>query len=316
MDDDMTSASSISEHGTADNINASATFPSVQVVVQDVGGERVGVFSCDVRLERFMPSLKTAVEDYVGIPAAFQELLIAGDAPPPPLIAVLLVVLSPPQYFTTSRLWELPGRQLRALWTPVDYDGVHEDADSRRMEWDWFEIRGDPYTGRLSYAEPREEGGWLHGWVETAGLCEGRMLWTADLVRLEDDEEPWYGPAWGPEPRKGARAGRVALTMVCPFASSRLIEATRCHRSAHPRVETRDTRKYRGRAAPPLLPASVGHGRDVACAACSPDATPTRRKRASAGVWWPSICLKRRATSQRAQKLGTEETARRATTLT
>ncbi len=193
-----------------------------EVVVHDMGGQLVGVLSCDVRLD----SLKKAIEDYCGVPSRLQELLMTEP------FVVLLVVLAPPPYFTTSHLWELPARHLRGLWTPLDDVG------------DWFEISGDPYTDRLCYMEPLESG-WLHGWVECLGLSRGRLRWRVDLVILEEDEDPWYGPGWGQEP--GRDGGHVELKMVSPFASSSLLEATR-HQG---------TRIYRRRALFPVGGADI-----------------------------------------------------------
>eukprot|EP00931_Biecheleriopsis_adriatica_P043824 TRINITY_DN25042_c0_g1_i1.p1 TRINITY_DN25042_c0_g1~~TRINITY_DN25042_c0_g1_i1.p1 ORF type:complete len:210 (-),score=58.02 TRINITY_DN25042_c0_g1_i1:31-660(-) len=60
----------------------------------------------------------------------------------------------------------------------------------------------DSMTNRLTYEEPLDDSR-LHGWLEWREdeLQEGAIAcWVAVLHLLGEDELPWYGPSFGPEP--------------------------------------------------------------------------------------------------------------------
>merc|ERR1711971_652798 len=62
-------------------------------------------------------------------------------------------------------------------------------------------IAEDHITSRLFYEEKIREDEILHGWLnDCSAKAGGALCWEAQLSILEEDDEPWYGPAQGPEP--------------------------------------------------------------------------------------------------------------------
>jgi len=70
----------------------------------------------------------------------------------------------------------------------------------------------DHMTSQLSYEEPLPDGCRLHGFLlpddeaasasasASASACEGMRCWQAELVILDEDQRPWYGPSFGERP--------------------------------------------------------------------------------------------------------------------
>lgn len=70
-------------------------------------------------------------------------------------------------------------------------------------------INKDAITGQLSYVEFIRDGDeFLHGWLQPV-VGEGCSSWRAELMLLEKDEQPWYGPSFGEKPET---VGEVMVT--------------------------------------------------------------------------------------------------------
>eukprot|EP00929_Paragymnodinium_shiwhaense_P003858 TRINITY_DN104553_c0_g1_i1.p1 TRINITY_DN104553_c0_g1~~TRINITY_DN104553_c0_g1_i1.p1 ORF type:complete len:224 (-),score=54.13 TRINITY_DN104553_c0_g1_i1:112-711(-) len=93
-------------------------------------------------------------------------------------------------------------RELKMRSTSSTASATKEDLHGTVLG-DWASPKGtcrifnDTKTNRLSYEEFVEDELRLHGWLERA---EEENCWESSLWLLNEDEDPWYGPSYGPMP--------------------------------------------------------------------------------------------------------------------